>query len=674
MTIKKQLLRLSIVLIVVSVVAQTLAFVVLLNRTSSATNTISQSMSARDEQDMKSEIGALAGAFEVFLLEKEASIDNEMHNAALVLQKLDTYTDVSQSVLEQVAKETGMNDMYIADMDGIFTLSTVANATGVSLFDIWDGYRMLVTGEATALPSNLKIMEETGEIYKFTAIPRYDENGNLKGVIESALNAEEIEAALSQMTGKYEMLDGLHLFQADGLVLASSEGKNTATSYKRGSVQSDPNIKLALESETPIIVDNGDGKIYHYSLISREGAPAYVMMLELDKNYYVQGTQYVTNALSDLSAVFTSSLMVSMAIGYASLVLVVLLYWRLVKKAVLRPISTLQSVSKQIAEGDINVTLDTSRQDEIGKLEEDFAQMAGSIQEQAKNLQRIAQGDYTSDIAIRSAGDMINKAISDMIISNNKLISEIRSAANQVDAGAMQVAQGAQNLAAGTGEQTEEVEKISSTLSIVVQQTKENVEFAKQALHVNVKSTSMMDEAMQTMDKMLEAMQAIDHSSQNISKIIKVIEDIAFQTNILALNASVEAARAGESGKGFAVVAEEVRNLASKSTEAAKETAALIAGSTAHVKEGSTLVDQTNADLIAMKESIQKSYELTQNITTASEKQLSYITDLDGSMHHISQVVQTNSATSQEAAAAAEEMSSQSAVLSQMVSRFKLKK
>ena len=175
------------------------------------------------------------------------------------------------------------------------------------------------------------------------------------------------------------------------------------------------------------------------------------------------------------------------------------------------------------------------------------------------------------------------------------------------------------------------------------------------------------------MDEMTTAVREINQASQSISKVIKVIDDIAFQTNILALNAAVEAARAGQHGKGFAVVAEEVRNLAAKSAEAAKDTGGLIANSMEKAELGARIANDTAASLTEIVTGISESNQLISDIASASEQQADGISVINSSIDQVAQVVQQNSATAQESAAASQQMSGQSDMLQQLISQFKLK-
>ncbi|MDF3002071.1 MAG: methyl-accepting chemotaxis sensory transducer, partial [Bacillota bacterium] len=278
----------------------------------------------------------------------------------------------------------------------------------------------------------------------------------------------------------------------------------------------------------------------------------------------------------------------------------------LITRSIVKPINRLITVADAMAVGDVNVSVETNLNDEIGQLMASFDRMISSIREQALATERMAAGDLTIDIKVRSDRDLLGKKLAEMVDKNNEVLSNIAAASEQVAAGSKQVSDSSVALSQGATEQASSVEQLTASLEEISSQTKMNAQNANQANDLAETAKSNAVQGNQQMGDMLRAMEDINEASANISNIIKVIDDIAFQTNILALNAAVEAARAGQHGKGFAVVAEEVRNLAARSADAAKETTSMISSSIKKSEDGTKIARETAGALNKIVDDIDK--------------------------------------------------------------------
>ncbi len=347
--------------------------------------------------------------------------------------------------------------------------------------------------------------------------------------------------------------------------------------------------------------------------------------------------------------------------------------------AIIEPVQEAALVLEEMAKGNLQVSVKGDYKGDHAKiknsLNDTITTLYSYVNEISSVLVDMANGNLDVGITAEYRGDFIEikNSLNNIIQAFNNVLHDINNAAAQVAAGARQVSDSAQILSQGSTEQASSIEQLTASMEEIATQTRQNAVNANQANELALAAKGGAIDGNEQMQGMLKAMDEINDSSSNISKIIKVIDEIAFQTNILALNAAVEAARAGQHGKGFAVVAEEVRNLAARSANAAKETTGLIEGSIKKVEGGTKIANATAEALTKIVDGVTKAANLVGDIATASDEQASGIAQVNQGITQVSDVTQNNSATSEESAASSEELSSQAEVLREQVGRFKLK-
>ena len=348
--------------------------------------------------------------------------------------------------------------------------------------------------------------------------------------------------------------------------------------------------------------------------------------------------------------------------------------------SILEPLHAIEDVAKELTEGNLHSTLEYRSEDEIGKLAHSMRKsiriLGSYVDDIGRAMKLFSEGNFDVQPEVEWKGDFIG--ILDSFMAFEKSMAEtvkgIQSASNEVSEGAEQVAASSNDLAEGATNQAAVVEELTATVTNVADQVAQNAQSAKEISGKVGELGNAILESNGKMHEMVDSMNEINEASKEIDKIIATINEIASQTNLLALNASIEAARAGEAGKGFAVVADQVTVLADQSAQAAKESAVLIETSVKAVEKGMVIADQTATQLEDVADNSRTITEQVGNIADTLETQTTAIHQINEGIEQINDVVQTNSATSEECAAASQEMSSEAENLRELIRKLQVAK
>ena len=433
-----------------------------------------------------------------------------------------------------------------------------------------------------------------------------------------------------------------------------------------------------------IVLEQGQTYVGKASILGEDHLCSYVPTKDGDGK--VDGLIFAGISMADVNRQVTFTVYLSCVIGIALIIAGIFVVGAYIKQTVSKPLFRLTVLAETLEQGNLglemgqNIEVSIHSNDEIGILAQSFDQTIGRLRnyigEISHMLESIAEGDLTVQINQEYVGDFarIRSSLNDILEKLDKTIGQIVVSSESVSGGAAQMSAAAQGLSQGSVEQTGAVEELESTMEEVAGRIKQTADNAGQVQEQAGEMGRQLIESNQKMQEMVVAMEKINSSSGEIGKIIKAIEDIAFQTNILALNASVEAARAGEAGKGFAVVSGEVRSLAGKTAEASKTTAALIERSIAAVEEGALIADATALQLEGAVVQAQGIVGTINNIANDARTQAEAMEQIQSQIGQIASVAQNNSATAQESSATSEELSDQAGLLRQLVKTFRLRR
>ncbi len=503
-------------------------------------------------------------------------------------------------------------------------------------------------------------------------------DGELIDQCVTGTNLLEYELSLpevSAMEDKTEILDHLKEITGYEFTIFNGDIREFTTIVQDGKRVTGTRLDSDI---TDIVLKQGKSYVGEATILGEKHITSYIP--HFDESGKITGVIFCGIKASANDAAISRALTISMFVGIALILIVCIIAKVVINKTVASPLAKVMSAAGKMAQGYMNFELNVEANNEIGQLANGFNEMKSALSALNSTLvgllAKIAKGDWNVDIGSPDMyiGDwkQLYRSVDEMTMSVRGALSQVSLSAGQISSSVISVSGSAHSLAEGAIDQANSVETLSRNLQDISHQIEDNTVNTRKVNDIAMISSEVTKATLIDMKKMLDAMQEISSTSENIEKVIKVIDDIAFQTNILALNAAVEAARAGSAGKGFAVVADEVRNLAQKSSEAAKSTSQLIEHSIGAVQLGEGIAKKANNSFEDLADKVHEMVRIIDEIAKATEEQAVGIKNISSGIEQISTVVQANTSMSEKSAEASQNLETQATTLHVLVEKFKL--
>ncbi len=578
----------------------------------------------------------------------------------------DVSLKTKETIIQQSADEYGLTRGNVIGVDG----KSIFNGTDYS-----DRSYFQSSMQGNVAVSEPLVSRTTGEISIIISAPLW-QNGIPHSEIAGVVYFVPTETFLNDIMASIKISEngGAYMVNNAGTIIAHPDAQRVKDGENLfDTAESDPSLSARAEIAKKMVAGESGFGFYTY-----DGENEMMAYAPVDSTDGWSITLYAP--ISDFTGSTITSMIFTFILIMVALIAAFIIAW-IISGRISKPISTSAVCLDALSHGNFEIEIPSFKtKDETSMLLFSTQELQTSLNTLIGDIDyllgRFAEGEFTAKSQCPEAyvGGFsgILEAMRGLCHNLTGTIVEIDHSADNVSSGADQVSSSSQALAQGATEQASAVEELAATINEISDHVRQTAEHAKTAKEQNMRANDEIQSCSEHMGALVQAMEVINNKSNEVSKVIKTIEDIAFQTNILALNAAVEAARAGEAGKGFAVVADEVRNLANKSSDAAKSTTMLIGETVQAVSEGNALSDETAQSLRQVVENSEAVLEAVNQISSATEEQALAISQVTTGIDQISSVVQTNSATAEESAAASQELSGQANLLKNLVRKFTL--